>query len=228
MFSQLQYPTTQQHTTTTILYRKTWVASVNKYSLTLGDMKADSWYNSLKYQQFTKPVFIKKCVFEFLINPPSKTLHFEIKKIERLLLLKIELCWPLWKVYWQVCSWNSHNRLNIIYDKQHSGPKLSTIIWQFQLKCCIKTLYRKLLNTWNEMKCQVTNKKDIMSTYILGTPDTSLSGLRTRNVLNIARSGPAAFPSSDFGISIGKNLKNFLCILCLAQYGYKILSTNNY
>ena len=40
----------------------------------------------------------------------------------------------------------------------------------------------------------------------LGTPETNLSGLRTRKVLSMERSGPAAFPSSDFGINIGRNL----------------------
>ena len=42
---------------------------------------------------------------------------------------------------------------------------------------------------------------------LLGTPDTSFRGLRTRKVLSMERSGPAAFPSSDFGINIGRNLK---------------------
>ena len=42
--------------------------------------------------------------------------------------------------------------------------------------------------------------------YSLGTPDTSLSGRSTRKVLSMDRSGPAAFPSSDFGINIGRNL----------------------
>ena len=43
---------------------------------------------------------------------------------------------------------------------------------------------------------------------LLGTPDTSFRGLRTLKVLSMDRSGPAAFPSSDFGINIGRNLKH--------------------
>ena len=43
--------------------------------------------------------------------------------------------------------------------------------------------------------------------YLLGTPETSLSGRRTLNVRSMERSGPAVFPSSDFGISIGRKLK---------------------
>ena len=45
---------------------------------------------------------------------------------------------------------------------------------------------------------------------LLETPETSLSGLRTRTVLRVDRSGPVAFPSSDLGISIGRNLPRLL------------------
>ena len=41
----------------------------------------------------------------------------------------------------------------------------------------------------------------------LGTPDTSLSGLKTLTVLSMDRSGPDAFPVvSSVGINIGRYL----------------------
>lgn len=42
---------------------------------------------------------------------------------------------------------------------------------------------------------------------LLGTPETSLRGLRTLKVLRVERSGPVVFPSPDLGISIGRNLQ---------------------
>ena len=43
---------------------------------------------------------------------------------------------------------------------------------------------------------------------LLGTPETSLSGRSTLKVRRVDRSGPVVLPPSDFGIRIGRNLKN--------------------
>ena len=44
---------------------------------------------------------------------------------------------------------------------------------------------------------------------LLGTPDTSLSGLSTLTVLSVDRSGPVALPvASLVGINIGRNLRS--------------------
>ena len=60
--------------------------------------------------------------------------------------------------------------------------------------------------------------KNCKNGNLLGTPDTSFRGLNTRNVRNMARSGPVAFPSSDFGINIGRNLGTGIEIKTLISF----------
>ena len=64
------------------------------------------------------------------------------------------------------------------------------------------------ITTWRPEKQIFFELHFILLVFLLGTPDTSLRGLRTLKVLSMDRSGPAAFPSSDFGINIGRNLKH--------------------